>query len=434
MATPKGIRAGTAAVVCLAVILSGCAGQETADNAGKKAELPPEPVTLKINNFNTVISQEVIDNHIVAPIKKKYPHISFEFLDQLKGSTLQNLITSGNVPDIVFTDYPNLSGLLEFDYPQDLNEFVKAKRIGLDNVNPQMIEGGKRIGAKGELYALPFYMDRMMLFYNKDLFEKFGVPYPTDDMKVDEFVGLVKRMTRLDGGVQYAGMRTINLHTTGMQWGYPVIDPKTGLASFQTDSWKKALTLLNDINSIPGNEKLTNETFYKEQRLAMLQQSFSIMVGLLEGARKGGSPLNWDIAAMPQSKEEPGVSGFYKPYYFVVSKSSKHKEAAMEAIAHLMTSKEGQLELSKTGKMPILTDPDLVKSFGTAVEELKGKRLEAVFKHKAADLAYSNEFDKLASPQLNTAGTNVIAGKSDMNSALREAEEAANKLIAEKKK
>ncbi|MDF2718831.1 MAG: hypothetical protein K0R28_5756, partial [Paenibacillus sp.] len=62
------------------------------------------------------------------------------------------------------------------------------------------------------------------------------------------------------------------------------------------------------------------------------------------------------------------------------------------------------------------------------------KRLEAVFKHKSADLAYSNEFDKHASPQLNTAGTNVITGKSDMNSALRAAEEAANKSIAEKKK
>lgn len=425
---------GMAAFVCFILFLSGCSGKDAAKNAESKEGLPPEPVTLKINNFNTAISQEDIETNIVMPVKKKYPHISFEFLDQLKGSSLQNLITAGNVPDIVFTDYPNLSGLLEFDYPQDLNEFVKAKQVALGGVNPQMIEGGKRIGTKGELYALPFYMDRMMLFYNKDLFQKFGVPYPTDDMNYDEFIALVKRMTRLDGGVQYAGMRTINLHTTGTQWGYPVIDPKTGIASFQTDSWKKALTLFNDINSIPGNEKLTNETFYKEQRLAMLQQSFGIMVGMLEGVRKGGTSLNWDIAAMPQSKDAPGVSGFYKPYYFVLSKSGKHKEAAFDAIAYLMTSKEVQLNLSKNGKMPILADPEMIKPFGSAIEGLAGKRLEAVFKHKSADLAYSNEFDKHASPQLNTAGTNVITGKSDMNSALRAAEEAANKSIAENKK
>jgi multiple sugar transport system substrate-binding protein len=423
-----------AALICFILILSGCSGKAAVQNAEPKAGLPPEPITLKINNFNTAISQEDIESNIIMPVKKKYPHISFEFLDQLKGSTLQNLITAGNVPDIVFTDYPNLSGLLEFDYPQDLNEFVKAKQVTLGGVNPQMIEGGKRIGTKGELYALPFYMDRMMLFYNKDLFQKFGVPYPTDDMNYDEFIALVKRMTRLDGGVQYAGMRTINLHTTGTQWGYPVIDPKTGTASLQTDSWKKALTLFNDINSIPGNEKLTNETFYKEQRLAMLQQSFSIMVGLLEGVRKSGSPLNWDIAAMPQSSDAPGVSGFYKPYYFVISKSSKHKEAAFDAVAHLMNSKDVQLNLSKNGKMTILNDTEINKQFGNAIEGLTGKNVEAVFKHKSADLAYSNEFDKLASPQLNTAGTNVITGKSDMNSALRAAEEAANKSIAEKKK
>jgi multiple sugar transport system substrate-binding protein len=422
-----------AALICSIVILSGCSGKAAVQNAPKEG-LPPEPVTLKINNYNIAITQEEIEKNMVEPVRKKYPHISFEFLDQLKGSTLQNLITAGNVPDIVFTDYPNLSGLLEFDYPQDLNEFVKAKQIALGGVNPQMIEGGKRIGTKGELYALPFYMDRMMLFYNKDLFQKFGVPYPSDDMNYDEFIALVKRMTRLDGGIQYAGMRTINLHMTGTQWGYPVIDPKTGRASFQTDPWKKAITLFNDIASIPGNEKLTNETFYKEQRLAMLQQMFSVMVGMLEGVRKGGSALDWDIAAMPQSKDAPGLSGFYKPNYLIVSKASKHKEAAFDAIAYLMNSKEVQLNLSRNGKMPVLTDPDLIKPFGSAVEGLAGKRVESVFKHKSADLAYSNEFDKLASPQLNTAGTNVVSGKTDMNNALREAEEAANKSIAEKKK
>lgn len=43
------------------------------------------------------------------------------------------------------------------------------------------------------------------VFYNKDLFDKFGIDYPTDNMTWDEMYELSKNMTRSDGDIQYYG-------------------------------------------------------------------------------------------------------------------------------------------------------------------------------------------------------------------------------------
>lgn len=48
------------------------------------------------------------------------------------------------------------------------------------------------------------------LFYNKDIFDKFGVAYPKNGMIYEETLDLdlARRVTRSDGGVQYLGFYT----------------------------------------------------------------------------------------------------------------------------------------------------------------------------------------------------------------------------------
>lgn len=47
----------------------------------------------------------------------------------------------------------------------------------------------------GSSYTLPFRKDWYMLYYNKDLFDKAGVEYPSADMTWDEYEELAKNMT-----------------------------------------------------------------------------------------------------------------------------------------------------------------------------------------------------------------------------------------------
>ncbi|TNJ65834.1 extracellular solute-binding protein [Paenibacillus hemerocallicola] len=437
--------ASYAALLLLGISVTGCSGNtgeqslmadksaDTAKPGGERSGKQPstEPVTLRVNNWNTAFQQAEFDQYFAEPLRKKYPFLTLEYLDQQKGTsnTLDNLITAGNTPDIVFTDYPNLAGLLDYDYPEDLNRYVQDFSIDLKKVDPLVIEGAKTIGSKGELFALPVYSDRMMWFYNKDLFDKFGVPYPTDDMTWDDAIAAFKRLSRMEDGVQYASFRMINLPMTGSQWGVPLVDPKTGKASFQTDDWKKSLALMQQIAAIPGNTKLTNEDFYQKETLASLMQSFNIMVNLLEGVERKGHKIDWDVASLPQSKEKPGIAGANKPLYFMVSKSSKHKDQAFAAVSYLMASEEVQTTLSRNGKMSVLIDDGIVKQFGTKLDILKGRNVAAVYKHKMSALPYSNRFNRLALVEMIAAGNEVLNGTQDMNTALRNAEEKANKAI-----
>ncbi|RKN75863.1 ABC transporter substrate-binding protein [Paenibacillus ginsengarvi] len=428
------------------LILASCSGRSgdgagpteppAAAKTGEPKQLDTKPVTLRVNNWNTAFQQAEFDMFIAEPVRKKYPFITLEYVDFTKGTanTLENLMAAGNTPDIVFTDHPNLAGLLDYDFPADLNEYVRSFSVDLKQISPQVLEGARSIGSNGQLLALPLYSDRMIWFYNKDLFNKFGVPYPTDDMTWDDAMTMFKRLSRQDGGVQYSAFRTINLLMTGSQWGLSLFDSKTGKVSFQTDEWKKSLALLQEINSIPGNTKQTNEDFYQKQTLASLMQSFNIMVNLLDGAEQKGQKINWDVAALPQSKEKPGIAGANKPLYFMVSKSSKNKEQAFAAISHLMGSKEVQKKLSANGKMPVLLDKEVEQAFGSELPILKGRNTAAVYKHKMADLPYTNRFNRIALVEMIGAGTNVLNGTADINSALRAAEEKAKKAIDEKQK
>ncbi|TMV52829.1 extracellular solute-binding protein [Paenibacillus mesophilus] len=435
-----------AAVAAMSAMLIGCSGTSgtstTTADTGKKGDaqtakpMSTEPVTIRVNNWNTAFQQAEFDKYFAEPVRKKYPFITLEYVDFTKGTanTLENLTATGNAPDVVFTDHPNLAGLLEYDFPLDLSAYMGKLAVDLKRVDAQVLDGGRAIAKSGELLALPVYSDRMMWFYNKDLFDKFGLPYPTDTVTWDEAITLFKRLSRTDGGIQYSAFRTINLLMTGSQWGLSLFDPKTDRASFQTDEWKKSLSLLQEINAIPGNTKLTNEDFYQKQTLASVMQSFNIMVNLLDGAEQKGQKINWDVASLPQSKEKPGVAGSNKPLYFMVSKSSKHKEQAIAAIAHLMSSKEVQTLLSENGKMPVLLDKDAQQAFGTKLGILKGRNTAAVYKHKMADLPYTNRFNRVVLLEMIAAGNNVLNGTADMNTALRNAEEKANKAIDEKLK
>jgi multiple sugar transport system substrate-binding protein len=73
------------------------------------------------------------------------------------------------------------------------------------------------------------------------------------------------------------------------------------------------------------------------------------------------------------------------------------------------------------------------KNYGSELSTLKGKHLDAIFKSKSAKLVYPSEYNEVVQPTLVAAFKDVILNGKDINTALREAQDAADKAIAEKK-
>jgi len=84
----------------------------------------------------------------------------------------------------------------------------------------------------GEQYGLPKYHGALALYYNKDLFDQYGVDYPDDSWDHDDYLEAMKRLThdrdndgRIDlwGSIVDISWDRIQMHVNG--WGGHFVDP-----------------------------------------------------------------------------------------------------------------------------------------------------------------------------------------------------------------
>jgi multiple sugar transport system substrate-binding protein len=102
-------------------------------------------------------------------------------------------------------------------------------------------------------------------------------------------------------------------------------------------------------------------------------------------------------------------------------------------VINYLTTKEVEMLASRGGRVTSLSDKEVQQSYGAELSTLKGKHLDAIFKTKPAKLQYPSEYNDIVMDQLNAAFKSVNLNSQDINTALRTAQEAANKTIQEKR-
>jgi multiple sugar transport system substrate-binding protein len=287
----------------------------------------------------------------------------------------------------------------------------------------------KMFGNNGEMYGIPNGAASVALFYNKDIFDKFGVSYPKDGMTWDEVYELARKLTRQDGGIQYSGFQEGYGHlfpVNQLSQGY--IDPKTNKAVLNNDNWKKIIDNFARFHRIDGNSFLPNfvDLFWMEGRVAMI------------AAQSGGSwgianttPINWDLVELPRFKDAPKAGpGLQLPFY-AIANTSKNRDQAFLAAAYI-GSEEFQKEFAKHGYAPPIKIDNLLEVLGKNDPKLAGKNVKAAVPLESAASPYPfNSYFSEVPGFLNAAYTSVVNGQKDLNTALRDAEEGANKKIGE---
>jgi multiple sugar transport system substrate-binding protein len=421
-------------MIACSLCLLGC-GQST-DSNDKTAEnkavstVSQEQVTLKIFT-NVPLTDTEFQNYLVDPVKNKYPYITLQQTTSAD-QKLENLISAQDIPDIIYAGPDLHANIMETDIPLDLSELLKQHNVSLSRFQPAIIQGIKQFGPNGQIYALPFARNTVLLWYNKNIFDQFGVAYPTDGMTWDQTLDLARRLTRSEGGKQYRGLEP---HLNGIQYlasplSLPLVDPTTEKAII-SDPWKNVFKLAMDFYNIPGNrpDKLINATqyFIKDQNVAMFPHWLNRVITDLEA--QGDNGLNWDVVQYPSFPEAPNMGSQVDWHQFVISKTSKYKEQAFQVI-NLATSDEVQKIASKKGRITVVDNQDIYKQFASELPLAKGKNMQSVFKGIPAERALMHEYYPLVSKQIEAAFQNVFDGKTDINTALREATDKANADIA----
>ncbi|MDF2661887.1 MAG: hypothetical protein K0Q94_4678 [Paenibacillus sp.] len=420
--------------ILIAAILSACgsSGKDT-EQAGPRVDLNA-PAELSFYAASASFTEEIFQARIAEPIRKKFPHYTINYVKP--GSVkIADMIATNNVPDIFLYALPEMQEhLLPYGLQYDMTELIKLSGYDLNRFDPAIVQTIRNASGEGRLYGLPESVSSDMMFYNKDIFDKFGVPYPRDGMTWDEAYQMSRKLTNFSEGVQYRGV-TLFFRTvlTNNSDSLPLIDPKTERAVVNADGWKKQFDNLKRFYELTGmtagfkpggdgNSELVS--FYTDKNVAV------VVSPLTAYTRAGFSDLNWDMAAAPTFADRQGVGFQVGPRALFISNTSTVKEQAFQVIAHLL-SDEVQLQNNKLGQITSLNNETVRKTFGSDVQALKGKNVASVFHNKIAPTPQLPMLSTNAGKLLGNEFDAVIQGKKDVNTALRSAEETINKAIDE---
>ncbi|MDF2722817.1 MAG: family 1 extracellular solute-binding protein [Paenibacillus sp.] len=421
-----------ASAVALTSALTACSKDEPA--AQKIDPSSQEPVTIRMMRYQGGYDKAEFDKYVGEPMKKKYPYMTFDYDVMPNNTTLPDLIVSDRSPDIFLTGIRGLSDLLNVDFPLDVRELSKKHNLNWSAYETTTENMVKAYGSKGELYAVPMWLNYYVTFYNKDIFNNFGVPYPKDNMTWEEMYELTKRLTRNEGGVQYKGMQPgqVGLMASGL--ALPFFEPNSDKANLLTDGWARVFKLAKDFYTIPGNGPVANlgsiaPNFINDKNIAMLPSYGSSMGRMADPQFNAG--LNWDIASYPSYSEKKGYSAEIDGNVLVINKTSKVLDQAFKAAQAMSTDSEMQLDLSRrAATLPVAKLEQTQQVFGQAFPMLKEKNLKAIFSVKTLDAHPFNPYDSIArGPAMNRNFQTYINSNEDPNTVLRRIQEEVNKAV-----
>lgn len=411
-------------------MLASCSSPDTP--AAKPADSPSAdsksktPVELTMAPYFLNMTDEEFDQIMIKPLAAKYPHITLKIVRE----DIVKLVAAGQTPDIIYGANSRFSVLQDLDIPSDISAMVKSNNVDLSKFASPNIDWIKELGNKGEIYGLPFALNQMALFYNKDLFDKRGIPYPSDGLTWEEYIDLVKKLTYNDGGVQFRGSLPPNPEFLARMKSMPLVDTATNKALINNDAFKSVLDRVQEFYQIPGmvvDGKMppNQDSFVKDQQTAMYLNWIPDTLGFIQ---KAGSQLNFDIVGAPAFKEKPGVTIDPGAQMMVISKTSKHKEEAFQVI-QLFTSPEVQNILNRSSRLTALADEGIRKDFLADLPLTKGKNIQGALKIKPAKMAPPNPYHVLVAGKINGVVNNLATGAKDVNTVLRETQEDADKAI-----
>lgn len=369
-------------------------------------------------------------------IQSALPHITPVYLPTTTGS-LRTLAAANQQIDLIMSSVGRAFTILDSGYQMDLTPYIQENDFDLERFESSSIKMIEQMG-DGKIYGIPFWNMPAPIYYNKDIFDLFGVDYPTDDMTWDELYERAQRLNRIENGQQYYGLAmSVNHYFLRNQLSVNMVDPANFTVSIDNDPVKTMVSNLtrfyenvdtpftSSLLSVGGQRDL-----FIRDRLAGMWMPVSTFHTEAEL-----EALNWDLAKFPKLEEAPDTDPQVYPVYLFISVNSEIPDEVFEVISYL-TSEDFHVMKSKTGNFVSLLDSDAVRNvFGQDSPMFEDKNVAALFADRPADPSPQSRFYADAARAINTeVFAEVVLGQKDLNTALREAQEKLQASINEKTK
>ena len=277
---------------------------------------------------------------------------------------IQQLVTQGlssTTPDIVF-NYDTLNQTLAgnkllFDMKPWLEEGKGdlSESAFLPNFLAQYEVGDAITG-------LPVSADSGMLFYNADVFEKYGITeLPTADWTYDDMYRAAKQITDAAAGEAYGlftpigdGTAYFTFYPVLKAYGSNVYDPDTKQFVFADDAgieaWTELVKPYTEGFGSPYSATQDGLKLFNSGQIAMQVTARPAVAGYRDSLPDG----NWNVQQLPQIDGASTTGG--GSYSLSISEKSKNKEGAWEFLSWFYATDGGMKAAEPNGVVPATKD------------------------------------------------------------------------------
>ncbi len=370
-----------ALAAALTLSLAACGGQ--ADAGGTPAASTPASTndnTPADNNGDAATTEEVTLNWALWDLESTaywramadgymatHDGVTIEMTDL--GSTdymtqLATQLAGGNSElDILsIKDIPGYANLINLEVLEPLNGKLTTPEADFGGVLEQLT------ASDGSYYAVPFRSDFWVVFYNKDLFDAAGVPYPDNDMTLEEFDALVKQMTSGEGAEKVYGNHYHTWRSDVSLFG--ILDGKHTIIEGNYDFLKPIYEMVLDEQNggyvMDYGEAKTSGAHYSgvfENGQAAMCNMGSWFLATLQtynkdAATNGVEPVNFGMVKYPHPDGVEAGTTLGTVTSLAINANSTKKEAALDFI-NWCSGPEGAAVVAETGTFPALSNPDI---------------------------------------------------------------------------
>ncbi|WP_027893566.1 ABC transporter substrate-binding protein [Calidithermus chliarophilus] len=333
------------------LLVRGVGGQATAQQAA-----PSGSFTFMI--FGEPAEKEAYDK-LIAAFSQRYPQVKVEVLyipSQTSYRTrLAADLAAGTPADVFLLNYRRYAQFAARGVLEPLDAYVaQSKVIKLADFYPEAVQPfyyNKR------LMGIPQNLSSLVVYYNKNLFDKAKVPYPKPGWTWNDFLQTAKALTKDtdgDGTPDQFGLGTEAsiFRVAPFIWqnrGDLVDDPENPKRlTLDAPATKEALQWFMDLqvkHKVVPN-KLLEKARPSEDRF--LDGTLAMFLNSRRGVPtyRDIKDFDWDVAPLPRGKEQAGI--LHADAFFMAA-ASRNKPAAW-AFIEFANSREGQTILAQSGR------------------------------------------------------------------------------------
>jgi multiple sugar transport system substrate-binding protein len=361
---------GAALVASLALVAAACSGSDSESDTDSDSGSASGSISLlafgdppELNAYRTVI----------RAFSEVEPDIDVQLIE---ASDREDLITrlstslaGGTPPDLFLMNYRFYGQFAARDVLEPLEPYVEGSdAFAVEDFFPQAVDAFRW---DGQVMCLPQNISSLVVYYNRDLFRRFDVPEPTDDMTWSQFVVRAQQMTRDANGqmvraadpdqpqtgttpaaVYGLGVEPTLIRIAPFIWsnGGDLVDDEEAPTRFAFDTREGAVALQEffKLRTVYGVvppdvevEAEDDETRFLNGRMAMFLDSRRAVPSLREGAE-----FDWDVAALPRHRDEASI--LHSDAY-CMTRDSENKEAAWRFVEYAL-GPDGARVIAETGR------------------------------------------------------------------------------------